>query len=54
MQELPQGDQVFIKKVVGAWTYFKKNPNSLKKGSVAEAMFNLLNNELSENENMIK
>lgn len=38
-----QDDKDFTKKVVKAYLFFKKNPNALKRGSVAESLFNLIN-----------
>ncbi len=41
-------EKAFTRKVVRAYLYFKKNPNALKKGSVAEALFKALENKPNE------
>lgn len=48
MQQIEQDDIEFTKRVVKAYFFFKKNPNMLKKGSMAEALFRLLNENQAE------
>ena len=48
MQEQAVKDKDFIKKVVRAYLFFKDNPSAIKKGSVAETLYRLLDNKMGE------